>query len=216
MLSHTQDPADPFTHLTEKVRRMRAARHGIAAPVVLLICDLFAQVLKLLAGRAERVGTGELADPAPARSEQASPAPESVPDPSRVMAPGMLPRQSGRLWRWMLGADMSGGQLCSPLQQPDMAPVSAATPQPEQMPRVKPPAERRLPAEPRLPRRPCVRKLQETSGRSLAACGRRQVAARPRIAAAMDYGRRVLTLNSQKSVSGAGRWLVQIVPDKQR
>lgn len=184
MLSHTQDPADPFTHLTEKVRRMRAARHGIAAPVVLLICDLFAHVLKLLAGRAEQVRTGELADPAPARSEQASPAPESVPDPSRVMAPGMLPRQSGRLWRWMLGADMSGGQLCSPLQQPDMAPVSAATPQPEQMPRVKPPAERRLRAEPRLPR--------------LAAWERRQVAARPRIAAAMDYGRRVFDVEFAK------------------
>lgn len=173
----TQDPADPFTLLTEQVRRVRRARHGIAA--VVLICDLFAHLLRLLASRPGQAPTGKLAHPAPARSKPASPAPQRAPAPPHVPAPGMPPRPSFRLWRWMLGADMSGDQPCSPLQQPDMPPVRAATPR--KMPRVKP----------RLPPRPCVRKSQQSSGLPLPARQQPPVAAQPRSAAATNRQRRV-------------------------
>ena len=75
MTTHTQDLTDRFTLLTEKVRRIgeaHGAGRGIAGSVVLLICDMFAHLLRLLASLAEQARTGALADTAPAGSHSAS------------------------------------------------------------------------------------------------------------------------------------------------
>jgi hypothetical protein len=81
MTTVTQDPAGRFTLLTEELRRIRDAQgpgHGIAGRVHLLIWDLIMRVMGLLASLAEQVHTGKLPDPAPARSQDASPRPDGA------------------------------------------------------------------------------------------------------------------------------------------
>jgi hypothetical protein len=208
MTTHTQDPADRFTLLTEEVRRIAAAhgpRHGLVGCLHFLLLDIFLCIISLLASHAERVHAGNLPDTAPARCQDASPRPERAPNPPGVPAPGALPRQRDQLRHWMPETHMSGGQPGSPLRQPDMLAVSAATPQ------VEPPAK------PRLPRPICVLKLKEISGPPLA---------RPRDDDAWPLRRRsglpwrpdagFSTLNSQKAGLGAGNSCVQFVTMSQR
>ena len=61
----TQDPADPFTPRIEELLRERDAAHGIGRPVVVLLCDLFIYLMRMMAAIAERGRNGELPATAP-------------------------------------------------------------------------------------------------------------------------------------------------------
>jgi hypothetical protein len=163
ILTNSQDPADRFPLLTEEVRRVRDARHGLARPLVLLICELFLCMLRTFARLAEQVRNGTLPVAAPA----------GAPDQPRAWPADLRPRESG----WLehrnpkdaprdAPRDASGGgTMHGPFERPEMAselnePVAEVPCEiaPCEMPGVEQPAG--LP----LPRRARVRKLKVSSG----------------------------------------------------
>ncbi len=141
---------DPFDRLTLRIEEMRGTPgvHGPARALRDLFLDLFVSMIRLLAGIAEQVRNGTLADTAPA----------GAPDPSRTRPPDLRPRRNGWLEH---RTAWGGGSLHGQFEQPEMPPEinePIAAP-PCEMPAVEQPAGLPLPPRPRL------RKLQGSSGR---------------------------------------------------
>ena len=110
MPTHTQDPVDRFSALTEELRRVPRVR-GPAGPVLNLLLDLFVSMLELFACLAEQVRTGQLPVTAPSPRGGASPRQASAPVQTRVPPPDKRPRHGGwlvhripeqgiRIWRF--------------------------------------------------------------------------------------------------------------------
>ncbi len=60
MTTVAEDEIDPFTPRIEELLREREAAHGVGRPVVVLICDLFIYLMRLMAAIAERKRAGEV------------------------------------------------------------------------------------------------------------------------------------------------------------
>jgi len=120
----TQDPSDPFTPRIEELLRERDAARGIGRPVVVLLCDLFIYLMRLMADIAERKRAGELA----------ATAPEAAPDQAAQAA-------------------LDGGTMHGLFEQPDIKESIAEAPcevSPCEVPGVEQPAGLPLPRRARV------------------------------------------------------------------
>jgi hypothetical protein len=167
MVTHTQDPIDPFILRIEELRRIPRP-HGLAGLVHDMFLGFFVHLLTLLASLCGQVRTGTLPDPAPAPQAGASPRSTGAPDPSRVPPPDPRPWQSARPEHRPPEAASGGGAMHGLFEQPEMPPEIkqpiAEAPQVDRI--VRPPCRMpgvELPAAP-PPRQARVRKVKKTSG----------------------------------------------------
>jgi len=159
--------ADRFTSLIEEICRVlgkHARTRFISEPMRLLIWNRIMGMARRFASLAERVRTGRLADPAPARSRHASPPPAGAPEQPYVDPPEVLPRH----FRWLVNmipeAETFGADLCWLLQRLEMEELIFAAPQ---VGRILRPLCRMLGVEPtaalRLPMRATRVSMRSTS-----------------------------------------------------
>jgi hypothetical protein len=95
----TQDLIDPFTPRIEELLRERDAARGASRPVVVLLCDLFIYLMRMMAAIAERNRNGEL----PATAMAAAPDQPEINEPIAgapcdwlARGPSRVPRPAGR------------------------------------------------------------------------------------------------------------------------
>jgi hypothetical protein len=164
METHAPNPtyaAERFTAIIEELCRAltkHARTRFISEPMLLLIWNRIMRLARHLASLAERVRTGRLSDPAPARSRGASPPSAGAPEQPYVDPSEVLPRH----FRWLVNmipeTEAVGVDLCWLLQRLEMEELIFAAPQVGRILRplcrmlgVEPTAALRLPVRARVP-----------------------------------------------------------------
>ena len=62
MTTNPEDPNDWYAQHIDEMLRMRAAAHGVTKPVVMVLCDIFIHLMRMMAAIAERNRNARLAE----------------------------------------------------------------------------------------------------------------------------------------------------------
>ena len=112
-----------------RVLTKQARECFIEAPLLLLIWNRLMRLAKRFVNVAERVRTGTLCNPAPARSQAASPSPADEPRRRLVLPGEKLPTYFGWLVKMIPETERFGADICWLIQRPETQKLIFEAPQ---------------------------------------------------------------------------------------